>query len=240
MSKVLVDRVELEEAAKWLEAHSSSSGSAEAFAADALREAIAQPAEAEGVEVVAYATPNEDGDWQMLFFDEKEAFLYVDDERPAPLIPQSGHLAALSAVTAERDRLESMLIRTATRHFALQIKDRTDDKKLDECLSEGIAMLEAERDQYREMAACMELLRRDMIEAGVVGESCPPMFMTEGVLAHIAKLRAEVEALRVDAERFRHIELDCDSGMRGIYGDDWVEVIDSYIAEHAAMAAKEA
>lgn len=66
---------------------------------------------------------------------------------------------ALSAVTAERDRLESMLIRTATRHFALQIKDRADDKKLDECLSEGIAMLEAERDQYR---AEVERLRNEL------------------------------------------------------------------------------
>jgi len=49
MSKVLVDPAALEEAAKWLEVHSSSSGSAEAFAAEALREAIAHPAEAEGV-----------------------------------------------------------------------------------------------------------------------------------------------------------------------------------------------
>ncbi len=53
------------------------------------------------------------------------------------------------AVTAERDRLESMLIQTTTRHFASQWKVRDDDKKLDECLSEGIAMLEAERDQLR-------------------------------------------------------------------------------------------
>jgi hypothetical protein len=53
MSKVLVDPAALEEAAKWLEVHSSSSGSAEAFAAEALREAIARPAEAEGVELWA-------------------------------------------------------------------------------------------------------------------------------------------------------------------------------------------
>lgn len=51
MSKVLVDPAALKEAAKWLEVHSSSSGSAEAFAADALREAIGQPAEAEGVDL---------------------------------------------------------------------------------------------------------------------------------------------------------------------------------------------
>jgi len=53
------------------------------------------------------------------------------------------------------------------------------------------AALEKERDQYRDMAGCMELFRRDMIEAGVVGKSCPPMFMTEGVMACIGQLRAE-------------------------------------------------
>lgn len=46
MNKVLVDPAVLEEAAKWLEVHSPGSGSAEAFASEALREAIAQPAEA--------------------------------------------------------------------------------------------------------------------------------------------------------------------------------------------------
>ncbi|GEM_PF-3764809 len=67
-----------------------------------LRDALsAQPAEAEGVQVVAYATPNEYGDWQMLFFDEKEAMLYVGDAPPAPLVLQSDH----NAVTAERDDL---------------------------------------------------------------------------------------------------------------------------------------
>jgi len=53
---------------------------------------------------------------------------------------------------------------------------------------------EAERDQYRDMAGCMDLLRRDMIEAGVIGESCPPMFMTEGILKFIAQLCAGVDA----------------------------------------------
>jgi len=106
MSKVLVDPATLEEAAKWLEIHSSSSGSAEAFAADALREAIAQPAEAEGVEVVAWANPED------LLEIKKPGRLvarYVIGSRSGaadvPLVRQSDHLAALSAVTAERDRL---------------------------------------------------------------------------------------------------------------------------------------
>lgn len=40
-------------------------------------------------------------------------------------------------------------------------------------------------------------------------------------------LLAENEELRKDAERFRFIERDADSGMRRIYGDDWIAVIDA-------------
>jgi len=89
MSKVLVDPAALEEAAKWLEVHSSSSGSAEAFAAEALREAIAQPAEAEGVD---------------FGFDDRS--VRVSQEAYSIFLARERHhLAALSAVTAERDRL---------------------------------------------------------------------------------------------------------------------------------------
>ncbi|RYJ63209.1 hypothetical protein [Pseudomonas songnenensis] len=106
MSKVLVDRKALEEAAEWLEMHSSSSGSAEWFAAGELRDILAQPAEAEGVEVVAWANPAD------LLEIKKPGRLiarYVTGSRSGaadvPLVRQSDHLAALSAVTAERDRL---------------------------------------------------------------------------------------------------------------------------------------
>jgi len=39
------------------------------------------------------------------------------------------------------------------------------------------------------MAASMDLLRRDLIEAGVISDKCPPMFMTEVILSYINKLR---------------------------------------------------
>lgn len=155
--------------------------------------------------------------------------------------------ASLSAVTAERDRLLQELAKSETntmalmvKHFAGSMSNREQDRKLDECLSEGIAMLEAERDQYRDMAGCMDLLRRDMIEAGIVGESCPPMFMTEGVLAHIAKLRAEVTALQANSSRYAHLKAAWDDDVlisyldSNVHPSDWDRVID------AAMAAKEA
>ncbi|MPS58827.1 MAG: hypothetical protein E2594_16910 [Pseudomonas sp.] len=119
MSKVLVDRELLERAMY------ANDGKELIAANRELRAILAQPAEAEGVEVVAYATPNEDGDWQLLFFDEKEAMLYVDEEPPAPLVLQSAHLAALSAVTAERDRLRDEIEALRGQLAESQANDRT-------------------------------------------------------------------------------------------------------------------
>ena len=82
----------------------------------------AQPAEAEGVEVVAYATPDEYGGWQMLFFDEKEAMLYVEkNEQPSALVLHS----ALSAVTAERDRLQKKWARVESERDQLRAELET-------------------------------------------------------------------------------------------------------------------
>lgn len=68
---------------------------------------------------------------------------------------------------------------------------------------EDYASLEQECDQHRNMAGCMDLLRKDMIEAGVVGESCSPMFMTEGVLGYIGKLQAQHAAALKQVEGLR-------------------------------------
>jgi hypothetical protein len=60
--------------------------------------------------------------------------------------------------------------------------------------------LKARHNGCRDMAGCMEMFRRDMIEAGITGESCPSMFMTEGVLGFVRKLKDEVEELRKQLE----------------------------------------
>lgn len=103
MNKVLVDLAVLEEAVKWLEVHSSSSGSAEAFAAEALRKAMAQPAEAEGVDIIGYM----EGDYR-----RDQPSIYIPHVRIVKsctkgeaLMTVAQHLGALSAVTAERDAL---------------------------------------------------------------------------------------------------------------------------------------
>lgn len=44
------------------------------------------------------------------------------------------------------------------------------------------AALAAQADDNEAMAECMRMFRRDMIEAGVIGKSVPPMMMTEAIL----------------------------------------------------------
>lgn len=197
MSKVLVDRELLEQIIRlWVCGFDCGAEIGD------LRTALrAQPAEAEGVEVVAWANPAD------LLEIKKPGRLiarYVIGSRSGaadvPLVRQSDHLTALSAVTAERDRLESMLIRTTTRHFARQWKDRADDKKLDECLSEGIAMLEAERDRLRAVLEGAQYPNIDRLktltieQCRQVGETV--MRLTIDAQSERDQLRAEVDRLR--------------------------------------------
>ena len=137
MNKVLVDPAALEEAAKWLEIHSSSSGSAEAFVADALREAIAQTAEAEGVEVVAYADPKAFENFKTLGSKGgahgHEWMWAKPDAGLVGMVREDAHLAALSAVTAERDRLlhsQQVLMQSRNAHRDERDRLRTEVEAL--------------------------------------------------------------------------------------------------------------
>ena len=107
MSKVLVDRELLNSAATWLEVHAPGGGCVEGSVAEDLRAILEQPAEAEGpVEMGSNA-------WMALHLLDR---LNVSaDEEPRvqqveEIVRRMG--AALSAVTAERDRLQSQLAET--------------------------------------------------------------------------------------------------------------------------------
>ena len=107
MSKVLVDRELLDSAATWLEVHAPGGGCVEGSVAEDLRAILEQPAEAEGpVEMGSNA-------WMALHLLDR---LNVSaDEEPRvqqveEIVRRMG--AALSAVTAERDRLQSQLAET--------------------------------------------------------------------------------------------------------------------------------
>lgn len=110
MSKVLVDRELLDSAATWLEVHAPGGGCVEGSVAEDLRAILEQPAEAEGVEVVAYVGCQarmttegwENGEEYLVFADQASD---ADKRYDVPLMTVAQHLAALAAVTAERDRL---------------------------------------------------------------------------------------------------------------------------------------
>lgn len=76
------------------------------------------------------------------------------------------------------------------------------------------------------MAECTSLLRSDLIEAGIIDKSVPPMMLIEAIMARVKHLKAENEsaveaghvavemcskliserdALKADAERFLHL-----------------------------------
>jgi len=80
----------------------------------------------------------------------------LDDYLIKAMDKRDEHYAALSAVTAERDRLLQELAKSETntmtlmvKHFAGSMSSSEQDRKLDECLSEGIALLKAERDRLQ-------------------------------------------------------------------------------------------
>ncbi len=53
----------------------------------------------------------------------------------------------------------------------------------------------AETDGEEAMAECMRMFRRDMLAAGVIGESAPPMMMSEAILGALGQARADASRL---------------------------------------------
>ncbi len=113
MRKVLVDRELLERIVNT----NMADYAVIAYQHKEIRAILAQPAEEEGVEVVGYAVT-----WiRVGETPEKTVFMSAADfeatggprfySHREPLVFQSAHLAALSAVTAERDRLRDAAVK---------------------------------------------------------------------------------------------------------------------------------
>lgn len=111
MRKVVVDLELLESVCDVVDSLECASGFA-LGSCEELRELLAQPAEAEGVEVVCYLRATQDGkpEWSEDCVCEDAVYPnYEGDETfSMPMVRQSDHLAALSAVTAERDQSISL------------------------------------------------------------------------------------------------------------------------------------
>ncbi|WP_313338470.1 hypothetical protein [Stutzerimonas nitrititolerans] len=233
MNKVLIDRELLEKWADKLEGADSAGYGWEDLLAAEIRGAFAQPAEAEGVDVVAWrceaSKPGIKTQVRLVFtWPEAESFaLHYEGigckVTTTALVEKAKHLAALSAVTAERDgEAESC---EQWRALALQF-----DRHRMSALAH-LKMVVA--GQEGALDACRDFL------------AAPPVPGHE-ITAEIDQLRAEVEALRAMAQRANNLLRQiADSG----YDDDSIDALTCWLEEHpgaklfdrvSAMAAKEA
>lgn len=222
MNKVLVDRELLEQIVNT----NMADYAVIAYQRKEIRFILeAQPAEAEGVEVVAwqqrYICPDEGPScWQSADERTVEILRRRDDYELRQLVP----LTALSAVTAERDRLR---------------------EDIDECDGERWK-LRTERDQL-----LAELKTVRAIQAEMINARNSYQWELERVSADVEALRPDAERYRWLAKRDRWASLKVDFDRHSTYrchrvvfftGDDWPQVEGQTIDEavDAAMAAKEA
>lgn len=165
MSKVLVDRELLESVlANW---HHISTADW-----DALKACTDQPAEAEGAEVVGYASA---GAIEILREIPQASGMKVrgcsKDRFVVPLVRQSDHLAALSAVTAERDRLLAELERAYANYNQVSYASTERGKQIDQLQAE-VEMLREDAERWRYVSLqgddthWLNLLRVDLEDFG--------------------------------------------------------------------------
>lgn len=208
MSRVLVDRELLEKWADKLEGADSAGYGWEDLLATEVRGVIAQPAEAEGVD---------------FGFDDRS--VKVSQEAYSIFLEREQHrLAALSAVTAERDRLDA----ECGRLLEGNVQD-----------AETIFELEAERDQYRAEAEALRVALFGIASANPAerGIEWAKAYASDGLSGTGSELYnrwletfKEAEALRKDAERYRMFR-------RGMFDPDQFDAdIDAALAAQGGAA----
>lgn len=67
---------------------------------------------------------------------------------------------------------------------------------------------------------------RELLDASL--EMTPAQKITT-LLGEVAKLKDQIETLKVDAGRFQFIAQDAESSLERIYGDNWLLVVDQHI-----------
>ena len=51
------------------------------------------------------------------------------------------------------------------------------------------------------MAECMEMLRTDLVAAGIISERVPPMFYSEAIIGLVKDMQQEIERLRKQVKK---------------------------------------
>lgn len=72
---------------------------------------------------------------------------------------------------------------------------------------------------------CVECAKEESRKHYASLEMTPAQKITT-LLGEVAKLKDQIETLRVDAERFQFIAQDAESSLERIYGDNWLGVAD--------------
>jgi len=216
MRKVLVDREEIEAVRNTL-----ANGGGAVGVLRWAESILAQPAEAEGVNIIGYM----DGDYR-----RDQPSIYIPHVRIVKscakgeaLMTVTQHLAALSAVTAERDRLQRNLNFTE-QWYAERFERLADLGKSAGCWDAMAAIIaNGTADPYEPPTYAQQLVRANH-RADVAERERD-------------QLRAEVERLRAGGNRTAARET-----MRRILPDVPGDLLDHalFAAHSAAMAAKEA
>lgn len=163
MSKVLVDREDIEAVRNTLK-----NGGAAVGVLRWAESLLAQPAEAEGVEVVAFQVRRTALGTTSNLYTEKLPFVpgegVTQYSEPTALIRLSDHLAALSSVTAERDRLLGQVA-------ALQSDANSWQSGYDKGREDGAKSAGGWKDQHARDSAELRRLcaERDQLRAEVEG-----------------------------------------------------------------------
>lgn len=187
MSKVLVDREDLEAVCNFL-AHGGQAVAVLRWAESIL----AQPAEAEGVEVEVVGLIDEADEGCFVELMHDRTFRLGEK-----LVRQTDHLAALSAVTAERDRLLAELERAYANYNQVSYASTERGKQIDQLRDEVEALRVA-------------LLGITSVNPAERGIEWAKAHASDGLKGAGSELYArwldtfkEAEALRKDAERYR-------------------------------------
>jgi len=72
---------------------------------------------------------------------------------------------------------------------------------------------------------CVECAKEESRKHYASLELTPAQRVTT-LLGEVARLKDQIETLRVDADRFQFIAQDAESSLARIYGDNWIGVVD--------------
>lgn len=110
----------------------------------------------------------------------------------------------IAQINQLENRMEALKICLGSFSYVVDYPD-------DECaeIFEGLRTLKAENDALR--------------NGFIYDVKTDGYFKTDEAIAAVHRY---IDEMRKDAERFRLIQQDADAGMRRIYGDDWLKVID--------------